>query len=106
MNNMLFVSICIMVLLTYLTRFPMLLLSSRISFPKWVERGLKVVPIGIFASLTIPLVLFHMKGGSWSSEYIVAGIMAFCIGVWKRQVVFSLLTGVITLVCWRMLVGW
>ncbi|WP_336481872.1 AzlD domain-containing protein [Bacillus sp. FJAT-53711] len=59
-----------------------------------------------FASLTIPLVLFHMQGGSWSSEYIVAGIVAFGIGIWKRQVVFSLLTGVITLVCWRMLVGW
>ncbi|MGG2095203.1 AzlD domain-containing protein [Bacillus sp. S13(2024)] len=59
-----------------------------------------------FASLTIPLVLFHMQGGSWSSEYIVAGIVAFGIGVWKRQVVLSLLTGVITLVCWRMLVGW
>ncbi|HDX9587404.1 TPA: AzlD domain-containing protein [Bacillus pseudomycoides] len=103
---MLLVSICIMVLLTYVTRFPMLLLSSRISFPKWVERGLKVVPIGIFASLTIPLVLFHEKGGLWSPEYIVAGIVAFGVGVWKRQVVFSLLTGVITLVCWRIFVGW
>ncbi|PEA56867.1 hypothetical protein CON64_00505 [Bacillus pseudomycoides] len=103
---MLFVSICIMVLLTYVTRFPMLLLSSRISFPKWAERGLKVVPIGIFASLTIPLVLFHKKGGLWSPEYIVAGIVAFGVGVWKRQVVFSLLTGVITLVCWRIFVGW
>ncbi|WP_020060035.1 AzlD domain-containing protein [Bacillus sp. 123MFChir2] len=61
---------------------------------------------GIFASLTIPLVLFHEKGGSWSPEYIVAGIVAFGVGVWKRQVVFSLLTGVMTLVCWRIFVGW
>ncbi|MEH6888608.1 AzlD domain-containing protein [Bacillus sp. JJ864] len=61
---------------------------------------------GILASLTIPLVLFHEKGGLWSPEYIVAGIVAFGVGVWKRQVVFSLLTGVITLVCWRIFVGW
>lgn len=39
--------------------------------------------LGIFASLPIPLVLFHMKEGSWSSKYIVSGVAAFGIGLWK-----------------------
>jgi branched-subunit amino acid transport protein len=100
-NHNIIIIILLMAFITYMTRFPMLLISSRIDIPAWVWRGLKLVPIGVFTSLTIPRLVFHMRNGGWSPEYLVAGIVAFVIGFWRRQIVFALLSGVICLVIYR-----
>ena len=96
------VYILLMALITYLTRFPMLLLSSRISFPEWVGRGLRMVPVGVFSSLTIPPILFHVRDGQWNPEYLVAGAVALAIGLWKKQIFLALITGVAVLALWRL----
>jgi len=89
--------------ITYLTRFPMLVLSSRVEIPAWLQRGLRMVPVGVFSSLTIPQILFHEHANIWSPEYMVAGCFALGIGLWKKQIVLSLLAGVGCLVLWRMI---
>jgi branched-subunit amino acid transport protein len=101
-NDNIIIIILLMALVTYLTRAPMLLISSRVNIPAWIWRGLKLVPIGVFTSLTIPRLLFHIKNGAWSPEYLVAGTIAFLIGMWKQQIVFALLSGVIVLVIYRL----
>ncbi len=90
-----------MALITYLTRFPMLFLSSRIELPERLLRGLQMVPIGVFSSLTVPPLLFHTPQGQWSPENIVAGIIALSVGIWKKQIVLSLLAGVCSIVIIR-----
>jgi branched-subunit amino acid transport protein len=91
-----------MAVITYLTRFPMLLISSRWEIPKWLRRGLAMVPVGVFSSLTIPPVLFHTREGAWSPEYLIAGTASLVVGLWKKQIVLSLLTGVAVVAAWRM----
>ncbi|MGE5703161.1 MAG: AzlD domain-containing protein [Clostridia bacterium] len=105
MNDRLVLDILLMALVTYLTRFPMLLLSSRAGFPEWVGRGLRMVPVGVFSSLTIPTILFHVRDGHWNPEYMVAGAVALVVGLWKKQIVLALITGVAVLALWRLAVA-
>lgn len=104
MDNMIII-ILLMALITYLTRFPMLLISSRWSVPDWLKRGLAMVPVGVFSSLTVPPILFHLKEGQWSPEYLVAGVIALSVGLWSKQIVWALLAGVAVLIGWRFLFG-
>ncbi|WP_340673110.1 AzlD domain-containing protein [Brevibacillus agri] len=69
----------------------MLLISSRWGIPAWLRRGLAMVPVGVFSSMTIPPILFHAPKGAWSPEYVVAGAVALAVGFWKKQIVWALL---------------
>ncbi|WP_139492210.1 AzlD domain-containing protein [Brevibacillus dissolubilis] len=91
-----------MAVITYLTRFPMLLISSRLELPDWVRRGLKMVPVGVFSSLTIPPIVFHRPDGVFDPEYLVAGIVALAVGVWKKHIALALVAGVGAVVLWRL----
>lgn len=82
----------------------MLLISSRVQLPAWLGRGLKMAAVGVFSSLTIPPILFHHNAqGAWSPEYLFAGLIALVVGIWRKQVVFSLLAGVVSLVLIRLM---
>ncbi|MBO8164751.1 MAG: AzlD domain-containing protein [Brevibacillus sp.] len=103
MNDKLVLYILLMAVITYLTRFPMLLVSSRVRLPGWLSRALKLVPVGVFSSLTIPPILFHVREGSWSPEYLAAAAAAFVAACRTRQIFAALLVGVAAVVCWRYL---
>lgn len=104
MNDKVLLYIGLMAIITYLTRFPMLLISARWEIPDWLKRGLAMVPVGVFSSMTIPPILFHMPKGEWSPEYLVAGTVSLAIGLWKKQIVWALLAGVVLIALWRQVV--
>lgn len=101
MNDNIYLYIGLMAIITYLTRFPMLVISSRWEIPAWLKRGLAMVPVGVFSSMTIPPILFHTPNGTWSPEYMVAGTVALAVGLWKKQIVWSLLVGIVMIALWR-----
>lgn len=101
MNDNLLMLIILMAVITYLTRYPMLLLSSRVHLPDWLSRGLKLVPVGVFSSLTIPPLLFHAPEGHWSPEYLAVGAVAFLAAYRTRQIPVALVVGVVGIVIWR-----
>jgi len=103
MSDHVMLYIFLMAIITYLTRFPMLLLSSRLEMPAFVQRGLRMVPVGVFSSLTLPPIIFHVRDGSWNPEYVVAGIVALGVGFWKKQIFLALLVGVVAIAVWRMI---
>lgn len=103
MNDKILLYIGLMAVITYLTRLPMLLISARWEIPDWLKRGLSMVPVGVFSSMTIPPVLFHMREGQWSPEYLVAGAVSLAVGLWKKQIVWALLAGVVMIALWRQL---
>jgi len=102
-NDKILLYIGLMAIITYLTRFPMLVISSRLEIPAWLKRGLAMVPVGVFSSMTIPPILFHTPNGTWSPEYMVAGTAALAVGLWKKQIIWALLTGVVVIALWRQL---
>jgi len=102
-NDKILLYIGLMAIITYLTRFPMLVISSRLEIPAWLKRGLAMVPVGVFSSMTIPPILFHTPNGTWSPEYIVAGAVALAVGLLKEQIVWALLAGVVVIALWRQL---
>jgi len=102
-NDKILLYIGLMAIITYLTRFPMLVISSRWEIPAWLKRGLAMVPVGVFSSMTIPPILFHTPNGTWSPEYMVAGTAALAVGLWKKQIIWALLTGVVVIALWRQL---
>lgn len=106
MNDKVWLYIGLMAFITYMTRFPMLLISSRWDIPAWLKRGLALVPVGVFSSMTIPPIVFHAPDGAWNAEYLVAGTAALAVGLWKKQIVWALLAGVIVIALWRQAVAW
>lgn len=105
MNDNVLWIIVLMAVITYLTRFPMLVISSRWEIPAWLRRGLAMVPVGVFSSLTIPPILFHMREGAWNPEYLIAGIVSLAVGWWRKQIVWALVAGVVVIALYRQAVG-
>lgn len=101
MNDKIIWMIVLMALITYLTRFPMLLISSKWEIPVWLKRGLAMVPVGVFSSMTIPPILFHMREGVWNPEYLVAGAVSLAVGWWRKQIVWALVAGVVVIALYR-----
>lgn len=93
--------IVLMAVITYLTRFPMLLISAKWEIPAWLKRGLAMVPVGVFSSMTIPPILFHMREGVWNPEYLVAGLVSLVVGWWRKQIVWALVAGVVVIALYR-----
>jgi branched-subunit amino acid transport protein len=104
MNNEIMIAVILMAVITYLTRFPMLLISARTNLPRWIERGLKMVPVGVFTSLTIPHMVFHTANHSWNPDYTVAGMCSLLVGLWKKQIFLALVTGVGVVALWRLVI--
>lgn len=64
-----------------------------------------MVPVGVFSSLTIPPILFHVQDGQWNPEYLVAGAAALAVGLWRKQIFLALLVGVTVTALWRFFIG-
>lgn len=104
MDNNVIVIILLMAVITYLTRFPMLVISSRWEIPAWLRRGLAMVPVGVFSSMTIPPILFHTQEGAWNPEYLLAGLVSLAVGWWRKQIIWSLVAGVVVIALYRQVV--
>jgi branched-subunit amino acid transport protein len=102
MNEKIVWIILLSALITYLTKFPMLAISSRWEVPAWLRRGLAMVPVGVFSSMTIPPILFHVRDGAWSPEFLVAGAVSLAVGLWRKQIVWALVAGVLVTALYRL----
>lgn len=75
-----------MALVTFFTRYPVLVLVGRIPLPPAVFRALRYLPPAVLTAIVVPAVL--MPAGtvdvSLNNSYLVAGIAAGLIG-WRTQ---------------------
>jgi branched-subunit amino acid transport protein len=83
---------------TYILRFSFLGLIGDRPLPEWVERHLRYVAVAVLPAIAAPLVLWpEATGGEIDLPRIFAALVACAIGVWRRSVVLSVFTGLLTL---------
>lgn len=99
-----FVAILLAALATYLTRFPSLLLGRSLSLSPRIERGLRYIPIGVFAALVAPSILLHGAiHGHLDYAFYGASVVALVTAWLTKNPLWTMMAGVIVIAGLRML---
>lgn len=99
--------IAAMAFVTYLTRYPMMVIVGRVTLPPVVVRALKYVPVAVLTAISVPAVL--MPGGVIDmhpqNAYLVAGIISTLIAWRTKNLLATILIGMAAFFIWRALIG-
>ncbi|HVU15251.1 MAG TPA: AzlD domain-containing protein [Phototrophicaceae bacterium] len=103
-----FVLVLGMGLVTFLIRYPTLVLIGRIPLPDRVFRALRYVPPAVLAAIIVPSVLIpdgtHIDV-SISNSYLIAGIVAALISWRTKNLLATIVLGMVVFLIWRLIVG-
>jgi len=91
---------------TYLIRLSFLGLIGGRNMPEWVLRHLRYTAVAVLPGLIAPLVMWPAAtGGHPDPARLIAALVAFGIGIWRKSVVGSVLGGLFTLYAMQFLLG-
>ncbi len=97
MNNEIILVIAGAALVTYCTRFPLLMFAGK-KVPKPVERYLRYLAPAILTALIVPFVLIHNSrlNISFKNDYLIAAIITGLVAYFSKNTLIAVLTGVLT----------
>jgi branched-subunit amino acid transport protein len=106
LNNEL-VMIAGMVLVTFIPRYGVLALLGKIELPKPVFRALKFVPPAVLAAIILPSMLLKDDKLyiTLQNSFLVAGIAAGLVAWRTRNLLLTILIGMLVLWGWRAILG-
>lgn len=97
-----------MALVTFAVRYPVLVLVGKIPLPDRVFRALRYVPPAVLAAIIVPAVLLpdgqHIDV-SITNSYLIAGILAALIAWRTKNLLLTIVLGMVIFLVWRVLVG-
>lgn len=83
---------------TYLIRFSFLGFIGDRAMPPIVLRLLRYTPVAVLPALVAPLVVWpDATGGDVDPVRMIAAVAALAVGVWKKQVLWAIGAGAVTL---------
>lgn len=96
-----------MALVTFGARYPVLALVGRLQLPEIVLRALKYVPPAVLTAIIVPMItlkdgVFNIQLGN---SYLVAGIIAALIAWRTKNLLLTIVLGMVTLWGYRLLLG-
>ncbi|MCU0512405.1 MAG: AzlD domain-containing protein [Anaerolineae bacterium] len=95
-----------MFLVTFLARYPLLVIVGRVALPQRVFRALRYVPVAVLTAIIVPAML--QPAGrlevSFTNAYLVAGVVATGIAWRTRGLLPTIGGGMLVFVLWRVLV--
>ncbi len=97
-----------MALVTFGVRYPVLMLVGKAPLPPAVLRALKFVPPAVLTAIIAPAVLFPRSAQlelSYANEYLVAAVVSAIVAWRTRNVLLTILIGMLALLLWRWLMG-
>lgn len=91
---------------TFVIRFSFLGLIGKRELPEWLLRLLRYTPVAVLPGLVAPLVLWPpATGGQPDLARLAAAAVTLGLGLWTRNVIISVLAGMITLFALLALTG-
>ncbi len=96
-----------MALVTFAVRDPVLALLGKIPLPEPVFRALKYVPPAVLAAIVLPAILMP-KGDvdlRFSNSYLVAGIFSAIVAWRSKNLLLTIVLGMLALWAWRWLLS-
>lgn len=92
-----------MAVVTFLVRWPVLALVSRVNLPGPVLDGMKFIPAAVLTAIIVPAML--MPTGSLevsiTNAYLVAGVASGVIAFRTRNLLLTIVLGMALFLLWR-----
>lgn len=96
-----------MAAVTFLIRYPLLVLVGRLTLPTALQRGLRYVPVAVLAAIIAPALL--MPAGtldvSLTNTPLLAGMIAFLVAWRSKNLLLTIVIGMAALLLLRALSG-
>lgn len=97
-----------MMAVTFAVRYPVLALVSRLTLPPSVLNAMRYIPPAVLAAIIAPALL--MPDGeritlSYTNSYLVAGLCAGLIAWRTRNLLLTIVLGMVIFLAWRLLIG-
>ena len=88
-----------MLIATFLTRYPTMLLVSKIKLPSQIKRALKYVPIAVLSAIIAPLVLLQHGelAISLDNSFFLAGIVSILVSWRLKNLLLTIILGMASL---------
>lgn len=97
-----------MALVTFGVRYPVLALVGKIQLPPTILRALKYVPPAVLAAIILPEVLFNADKQidiSLTNSYLIAAVVAVLVAWRTKNLLLTIVLGMLALWGWRVLMG-
>lgn len=94
-----------MFLVTYLARYPLLVIVGRVQLPPRVFQALRFVPVAVLTAIIVPS-MFLKDGNlaiSLNNAYLVAGIVSVIIAWRWKSLLPTIGGGMLVFLAWRVL---
>ena len=94
-----------MMAVTFAIRYTLFAASDQLKFPDWMARALKFVPPAVLTAIIVPSVLMPTGEIDFSPQnaYLVAGLAAFAMGWFRKNLLLTIVSGMIAFFLWRLL---
>lgn len=104
-STQLCIAIAGMVFITYAIRLSFLAWGHRFSFPAWLERALRYVPVAVLTALIVPMTLAPQDALNLSlgNAYIPGALTSAAVAWWSRHTLAAIVSGFVVYGLWRWL---
>ncbi|WP_392384059.1 AzlD domain-containing protein [Marinomonas primoryensis] len=86
-----------MFVVTFGVRFVLFARAHKVVMPDFLERALKFVPVAVLTAIITPMILMPDQHINISlfNPWLLGGIAAFVVGIWRQQQLLTILVGVV-----------
>lgn len=101
-----FILILGMFIVTFLARYPLLVLVGRIQLPERVFRALRYVPVAVLTAISVPAALMPQGTVNFGigNTYLYASIAAGLIAWYTKNLLYTIGGGMLVFIFWRVIV--
>ncbi|REG85810.1 AzlD domain-containing protein [Marinomonas pollencensis] len=86
-----------MFVVTFGVRFVLFARAHKVVMPGFLDRALKFVPVAVLTSIITPMIFVsqHQLNVSYDNPWLLGGVAAFVVGLWKQQQLLTIVVGVV-----------
>ena len=86
-----------MFIVTFGVRFVLFARAHKVVMPAFLERALKFVPVAVLTAIITPMILMPDQHINMSlfNPWLLGGVAAFVVGIWRQQQLLTILVGVV-----------
>lgn len=94
-----------MFLVTYLARYPLLVLVGRVQLPPSLARALRYVPVAVLTAICAPAVLMpkNTLDVSLSNAALIAAVVSIVVAWRSKNLILTIVGGMAVFLLWRTL---
>ena len=96
-----------MFLVTFSVRYVLFGVAGKVCFPPWLTTGLSFVPPAVLTAIIVPAVLLP-RGELWlraDNPWLLAGVFAALVSFWRRDLLTTIVAGMLCFMLLRFAFG-